>query len=183
MEKLMEVIQNPWPWYVSGPLLGMTVPLLLLSSNKQFGVSSVFRHVGCALNWEKIEYFNYDLKNHIWNFLFIVGLIFSAVFLLQWVEVKQGVLSDAAQLYFNSRSILIEGILPTSRFTWTFGKEILMISFGGLCIGFGSRYANGCTSGHAITGLSLLSLGSLIAVIGFFIGGVLGTFLILDSIL
>ena len=58
-----------------------------------------------------------------------------------------------------------------------------MISFGGLCIGFGSRYANGCTSGHAITGLSLLSLGSLIAVIGFFIGGVLGTFLILDSIL
>ncbi len=51
----MEVIQNPWPWYVSGPLLGMTVPLLLLSSNKQFGVSSVFRHVGCALNWKKLN--------------------------------------------------------------------------------------------------------------------------------
>jgi uncharacterized membrane protein YedE/YeeE len=183
LEQILEVIQNPWPWYVSGPMLGMTVPILLLSSNKQFGVSSVFRHVGCALNWKKIEYFNYDLKNHIWNLLFIFGLIFSAVFLLQWVEVKQGVLSDAAQLYLKSRSILIEGILPISSFKWTFGNEILMIAFGGLCIGFGSRYANGCTSGHAITGLSLLSLGSLIAVIGFFIGGVLGTFLILDSIL
>ena len=109
----MEVIQNPWPWYVSGPLLGMTVSLLLLSSNKQFGVSSVFRHVGCALNWKKIEYFNYDLKDHIWNLLFIVGLIFSAVFLLKWVEVKQGVLSDAAQLYFNSRSTIISAASNT----------------------------------------------------------------------
>jgi len=97
-----------------------------------------------CLELEKIEYFNDDLKNHIWNLLFIVGLILSAIFLLQWVEVKQGVLSDAAQLYFDSRSILIEGILPISSFTRSFGEEIFMSAFGGLCIGFGSRYANGC---------------------------------------
>jgi uncharacterized membrane protein YedE/YeeE len=52
-------------------------------------------------------------------------------------------------------------------------KMILILIFGGFLIGFGSRYAGGCTSGHAIQGLSNLQLPSLKAVIGFFIGGLL----------
>ena len=60
------------------------------------------------------------------------------------------------------------------------GFGILLIA--GLCIGFGTRYASGCTSGHAITGLSSFQLPSLIAVIGFFIGGLLVTYLVLPHL-
>jgi hypothetical protein len=58
----------------------------------------------------------------------------------------------------------------------------LILAFGGLMVGFGSRYAGGCTSGHAISGMSNLQLPSLIAVIGFFIGGLVMTYFIMPLI-
>ena len=50
-------------------------------------------------------------------------------------------------------------------------------------VGFGTRYADGCTSGHAIMGLSLLNLGSLIATAGFFVGGLVVSNLLVPLIL
>jgi uncharacterized membrane protein YedE/YeeE len=61
-------------------------------------------------------------------------------------------------------------------------KGILILLIGGLLIGFGSRYAGGCTSGHAISGLSNLQWPSLIAVIGFFTGGLIMTHLLFPFI-
>jgi len=61
-------------------------------------------------------------------------------------------------------------------------KGFLVLAFGGLMVGFGSRYAGGCTSGHAISGLSDLQIQSLIAVAGFFIGGLLMTYFVLPLI-
>ena len=52
-------------------------------------------------------------------------------------------------------------------------KSLLLLTIGGFLVGFGARYAGGCTSGHAISGLSNLQLPSLLAVIGFFIGGLI----------
>ena len=61
-------------------------------------------------------------------------------------------------------------------------KAIILAIGGGMMIGFGTRYAGGCTSGHAITGLSHLQVPSLIAVIGFFIGGLLMTHVLMPLI-
>ena len=75
---------------------------------------------------------------------------------------------------------------PGSLFNWNYlftWKGLFLFVGGGFFIGFGTRYAGGCTSGHAITGLSNLQLPSLIAVIGFFIGGLFTTWLLFPIII
>ena len=185
METIINLLREPWPWYVSGPLIGLIVPLLLISSNKQFGVSSVFRHICSSTKLSKKSYFQYDLKKEYWSFLFVFGIVLAGVFAFQIFDVSIGELSEEAQSYYQSKNIEITGFFPVDLYRWDalFSVLGLVLAAGGFFIGFGTRYANGCTSGHAITGLSLLSLGSLIAVIGFFIGGIIGTFLIIDFIL
>jgi len=185
METIINLLREPWPWYVSGPLLGLIVPILLLSSNKQFGVSRVFSNICAATKLSKKPYFEYDIKKEYWSFLFVLGIIIAGALSFQVLGVSIGELSEDAQMYYQSKNIAIEGFFPVSLYRWEglFSVLGLVLASGGFLIGFGTRYANGCTSGHAITGLSLLSLGSLIAVIGFFIGGLIGTFLIIDNIL
>jgi uncharacterized membrane protein YedE/YeeE len=58
-----------------------------------------------------------------------------------------------------------------------------MIVVGGFLVGFGTRYAGGCTSGHAIMGLSNLQWPSLVATISFMVGGFIMANLILPFIL
>jgi hypothetical protein len=58
-------------------------------------------------------------------------------------------------------------------------KGFLILIGAGVLVGFGSRYAGGCTSGHGIVGLSMMATESYIAVAGFFIGGLIMTWLIL----
>lgn len=60
-------------------------------------------------------------------------------------------------------------IFNTENLSNPFILGILLL--GGFLVGFGARYAGGCTSGHAISGLSNLQVPSLIAVVGFFVGG------------
>ena len=77
-------------------------------------------------------------------------------------------------------------IAPMSIFRWPnlfTLKGFIVIVGGGFLVGFGARWAGGCTSGHAISGLSNFQIPSLIAVIGFFIGGLLMTHIILPFIL
>ena len=75
----MNIIQQPWPWYVVGPLIGLLVPALLLLGNRSFGVSSSLRHI-CAMTIPAgISYFNYDWKKEIWNLVFISGLIAGSI--------------------------------------------------------------------------------------------------------
>jgi uncharacterized membrane protein YedE/YeeE len=179
---MLDWILEPWPWYVGGPLIGLMVPLLLFTGNKSFGISSSLRHV-CAsvLPTTKIEYFNYDWKKEAWNLFFaggmILGGLLAALFLMkdQDVALAENTVRDLKALGITDFS----GLMPTEIFSWqalTTGRGLLMIVLGGFLVGFGTRYAGGCTSGHAIMGLSNLSLGSLVAVIGFFIGGLLMTY-------
>jgi len=185
METIINLLKEPWPWYVSGPLIGLIVPILLISSNKQFGVSTVFRHICTVTQLSKKSYFRYDLKNEYWSLLFVLGIIIAGVLSFQVLDVSIGELSEGAQQYYQSKGIAITGFFPVELYQWKtlFSVLGLILAVGGFFIGFGTRYADGCTSGHAITGLSLLSLGSLIAVIGFFIGGIIGTYLIIDNLL
>ena len=62
-------------------------------------------------------------------------------------------------------------------------KGFIMMVIGGFLVGFGTRYANGCTSGHSIMGISNLQLSSLIATCCFFAGGLIMTWLILPTLM
>lgn len=182
---MIKFFVEPWPWYVSGPLIGLIVPLLILTSNKQFGVSSVLRYVCAATKISKKSYFSYNLKEQQWTLWFVLGILFAGFFAFQIIDIVMGNLSELAIGYFHEKNIVIQGIFPLDIFNWQslFALHGMLLIVGGFLLGFGSRYADGCTSGHAIMGLSLLSKASFVSVIGFFIGGVAGTFLILDYLL
>jgi uncharacterized protein len=185
---MMEIISQPWPWFVTGPLLGLMVPLLLFLGNKQFGVSSSLQHVCAATLPLKADYFRYNWRDSIWNLVMIVGLILGALIAALYLNGSgPPAISEGAQALFTSwglepaselqpREIFASESIATPR-------ALISLILGGFLVGFGARYANGCTSGHAIMGLSLLKPGSLVAVIGFFIGGLLVSHLVLPWVL
>ncbi|MFT4604088.1 MAG: putative membrane protein YedE/YeeE [Rhodothermales bacterium] len=185
---MWEFISQPWPWYVSGPLIGLVVPMLLLAGGKQFGVSENLRHICAAAIPGRVSFFQYDWKAGIWNLTMVAGVLIggfiAATFLSSGVPIalSAATVSDLQALGLTE----FQGLAPDSLFSME-GllslKGFLIIVGGGFLVGFGSRYAGGCTSGHAISGLADLQLPSLIAVIGFFAGGLLATFFILPMLL
>ncbi|MFM7195496.1 MAG: YeeE/YedE family protein, partial [Bacteroidota bacterium] len=78
------------------------------------------------------------------------------------------------------------GLAPTQLFNWSSLftlKGFLLMGLGGFMVGFGTRWARGCTSGHGIFGLSTLQWPSLIATASFFAGGILFSVVVLPLIL
>ena len=184
----IEWIKQPWPWYVAGPLIGLIVPLLLLIGNKAFGISSSLRHVCAACLPANIPFFKYDWKKEIWNLFFVGGIVIGAVLVTQLFSNPNPIELNpklAADLQAHGISNF-RGMVPTELFSWNSLftlKGIIMIVIGGFLVGFGTRYAGGCTSGHAIMGLSNLQLPSLIATISFMIGGFIVANLIMPILL
>lgn len=185
---MIEFIQQPWAWYVAGPLIGLTVPALLIIGNKSFGISSSLRHVCASCFPAGIPFFKYEWKKEVWNLFFVLGIFLGgaiAVNLLSNpnpVEVNPKLAEELAVYGItNFNNLVPEDIINwQSLFTL---KGFLMMVVGGFLVGFGTRYAGGCTSGHAIMGLSNLQLPSLIATISFMIGGFIMANLILPLIL
>jgi uncharacterized membrane protein YedE/YeeE len=174
---MLEFLQQPWPWYITGPLIGLMVPILLLVDGKQFGLSSNLRHICSMCVPSSIEFFNYDWKKEIWNLCILLGILIGGflahTYLNPSADVSQATVTD-----LNKLGIEVSGLGPQEIFNWsslfTF-RGFMFIAVGGFLVGFGSRYGDGCTSGHAIMGLSMMNWPSLIAIIGFFIGGLLIT--------
>ena len=184
----VEWIKQPWPWYVAGPLIGLIVPLLLLIGNKAFGISSSLRHVCAACLPANIPFFKYDWKKEIWNLFFVGGIIIGAVLVTQFFSNPNPIeLNPKLAVDLQAHGISnFRGMVPTELFSWNSLftlKGIIMIVIGGFLVGFGTRYAGGCTSGHAIMGLSNLQLPSLIATISFMVGGFIVANLIMPIIL
>lgn len=185
----MEAILQPWPWYVGGPMIGATMGLLLLLG-KNLGLSSNFRTICTACGAGKsTSFFKFNWKSEGWNLIFALGCVLGGVisYTVLGGDELAGISNETtnylAEIGITSNS---HHVLPTELFNQDaiFSlKGIFILTFGGLLIGFGSRYAGGCTSGHAISGLSNLQIPSLIAVIGYFIGGLLMTFFILPFII
>jgi uncharacterized membrane protein YedE/YeeE len=181
-------ISQPWPWYVAGPLIGLTVPVLLILGNRSFGVSSNLRHICAACMPMNIPFFKYDWKKEAWNLFFaggiLLGGVIAAFFLsnIEPVAIDPKLTTELAGYGITNR----EGLMPKELFNWsnlfTLKGFILMIA-GGFLVGFGTRYAGGCTSGHAIMGLSNLQLPSLIATCCFMIGGFLFANIVIPIIL
>src|ERR1700745_3426791 len=72
---MSELIKQPWPWYVTGLLIGLVVPLLLILGNKRFGISSTLRHVCAACIPGNIHFFKYDWKKELWNLFFVASIV------------------------------------------------------------------------------------------------------------
>lgn len=145
-------ITDPLPWYIAGPLLGLFVPIMLLLTGKELGISSTFRHA-CALlpGAKTIAYFNYQvLKDGLWQILFVVGIVLGGT-LVQFGLGGAGV------------PLFLAGNLTT--------LGLVGLFVGGVAVGFGTRWADGCTSGHTIAGISNLSLSSVLASVCFIVGG------------
>jgi uncharacterized protein len=180
---MLETLSQPWPWYVSGAVIAL-IMVIMLFFGKSFGFSANLRIICSACGaGKRVPFFDFNWKNQLWNILFLIGAVLggwiSSTFLStgEAVQISQATIQDLQQLGFAAP----QGMQPEELFgmesLFSF-KTIALLLGGGLLIGFGSRYAGGCTSGHAISGLSDLQWPSLVAVIGFFIGGLIMTFLL-----
>lgn len=184
----MEILYKPWPWYIAGPLIGLTVPLLLLMDNKRFGISSTMRQICAACVPANISFLKYDWKKESWN-LFFVGGVFIGGYLAgnlfgnpEPVAVSQSAAATMKAWGVNS----FNGQMPESLFNFSSLlslKGFILIIIGGFLVGFGTRYAGGCTSGHGIFGLSTLQWPSLVATALFFLGGIIVSNWVLPYIL
>ena len=184
----MEFITQPWPWFVAGPAIALTL-FLLLYFGKTFGVSSNLRTLCAAGGAGKAaEFFRFDWKANTWNLVFVLGAVIGGFIAATYLTPNQSIalnpvtVSDLSAVGFAEAG---NNYLPAEIFgkgALTSLKGLLILILGGFMVGFGARYAGGCTSGHAITGMSNLQLPSLISVIGFFIGGLIMTFLLIPII-
>lgn len=184
----MEVLMEAWPWYVSGPLIALTMGILLYWG-KSFGMSSnlsTLCSIGGAGRFS--DYFRFDWRANIWNLTVVLGAMIGGYLAVTFLsngspsDLNPKTVSDLQVLGFSDAG---QYLVPPELYDWknalTF-KGMAILVAAGFLIGFGTRYAEGCTSGHAISGLSNLQLPSLIAVIGFFIGGLIMTFLLFPLI-
>lgn len=185
---MIEFLKQPWPWYVAGPLIGLTVPALLILGNKTFGISSSLRHICAACIPANVPFFKYNWKKEAWNLFFVFGVLLGGTIAVTF-------LSNPNPITINPKLVLqlraygitnYSNLIPLDIMNWQSLftlKGFLLMVVGGFLVGFGTRYAGGCTSGHAIMGLSNLQLPSLIATICFMLGGFIMANLILPFIL
>ena len=183
----MSFLSQPWPWYVVGPLIGLTVPLVYLYAGRKWGVSSSLRDI-CAMAAPRgPAYFRYPWREEgAWRLAMVGGLLVGGVIAMLLgtpdVAISAATTADLAELGITD----FGGLVPGEIFSWrglgTLPGAVLVLG-GGFLVGFGARWANGCTSGHSISGLATLRPESLIATIGFFVGGLVSTHVLLPLLL
>jgi uncharacterized protein len=184
----MEFLYKPWPWYVAGPILGLAVPTLLLLGNKRLGISSTLRQLCAACYPAKIPFLNYDWKKESWNLYFVAGILIGGF-------IGGSVFANPVSIDLSQRTVAylhqhglknLNGLLPVEIFNWNnllTVQGFLVMAVGGFLIGFGTRYARGCTSGHGIFGLSSLQWTSMVALVAFFVGGIICSHIVLPYVL
>ena len=181
-------MQQPWPWYVAGPLIGLTVPALLILGNKNFGISSSLRQICASCLPANIPFFKYNWRKEVWNLFFVFGIfvggIITAIFFTNPnpVEVHPNLAKELASYGITDFRNLVPSELMNWESLFTLRGLVMMVG-GGFLVGFGTRYAGGCTSGHSIMGIANLQLPSLIATISFMVGGFLMANVLLPIIL
>ena len=185
---MLELIRQPWHWSIAGVLIGLTVPTLWLLGNKPFGISSSLQHICAMCVPANISFFKYDWKKEAWNLFFAAGILIGGFIGAQLLTNPEPIkIAAETQAKLEAQGVHeFSGLLPADVFNFQSVATLrgfLLIILGGFLVGFGTRYADGCTSGHAITGLSHLQVSSLIATICFMVGGFLMTWFGLPYIL
>ncbi len=186
---MIEFISQPWPWYVAGPIIALVMFSLLLFG-KRFGISSSLRNACSVLGAGKhCAYFDLNWRDYTWGFVFALGLIIGGYVAANYLMPDGSVgISQETIKELSAMGISDPGgeFVPPEIFNWgslLTVRGFIMLVVGGFCVGFGTRYAEGCTSGHSISGLSELQLASLIATIFFFVGGLLATYFIIPHLI
>lgn len=173
---MLEIMRQPWSWYVAGAVIGLAVPALLLLGNKHLGISSSLRHICAACVPAKIPFFRYDWKREAWNLFFVGGILIGGFVATQLLSNPDPiVVSPRTASDLESLNIRVDhGLMPSSLFgvdNLLSMKGLIFFIVGGFLVGFGTRYAGGCTSGHSIMGLASLQWPSLVATCCFMAGG------------
>lgn len=185
---MLEFFKQPWPWYVAGPLIGLTVPALLILGNKSFGISSSLRHICAACIPADLPFFKYDWKKQAWNLFFVFGIFIGGIICAQFlanpnpIDVNPKLAQELSSYGITNYSNLVPVDIVSWSSLFTL-RGFILIVVGGFFVGFGTRYAGGCTSGHSIMGLSTLQWPSLVATICFMVGGLIMANLIMPFIL
>lgn len=186
---LMEAIFEAWPWYITGPMIGMFVPVMVWLGSS-FGVSGNLESLCSLAGAHRIsDYFDNNFSKRMPGLLFVLGAViggYIATHILgnadYAIDLSESAVASIGHLGITDFS----GLEPSEIFNFDFllsWQGSIMLCLGGFLIGFGTRYAGGCTSGHSITGLSSLQPNSLIATVGFFVGGLITTHFILPLLL
>lgn len=171
-EIINQIIYSPWPWYIGGPIIGLFVIALLLIEKKSLGVSSSFEEI-CQLGKSTIK------SASAWQITFVIGLIVGGfvIFFINDTTYTVAISNGAREKLANIGLTDFDGLAPSQLFNFEF-QYILLLLGGGFAIGFGARYAGGCTAGHSIMGIAQLAPSSIITTTGFFIGGLISTYFI-----
>jgi uncharacterized protein len=184
----MDTFSSFWPWYITGPLIGLYVPILYILVNRHFGVSSTFRDICAAVIRPSSGYFHYDWKASKWRLVFVAGIA-AGGFLASGtlMTAPQGQVSAHTLSALSALGVRdFTSLIPADLFSWgslLTLRGALLVAGGGFLVGFGTRYAEGCTSGHSIHGIATFQRASVVATVCFFIGGLISTYLILPFIL
>jgi uncharacterized protein len=185
---LIELLKQPWPWYIAGPLIGLIAPVLLLIGNKSFGISASLRHTCAILIPSNIPFFKYNWKREMWNMVLVLGILIGGIIASTYlINPNSVIISPELKADLSGYGITeINSLLPNQLFSWESLFTIrgfIMIVVGGFLVGFGVSYSGGCTTGHAILGISNLQWPSLVATCCFMIGGFIVVNLIMPYIL
>jgi uncharacterized membrane protein YedE/YeeE len=184
---MLEIIKQPWHWAIAGILIGLTVPTLLLIGNKKFGISSSLRHICAMCIPANIPFFKYQWRKEIWNLFFVAGVLLGGIIASQFlsnpndVVVATSTKASLAQFGITDFSKLMPSEIFSLDNLFTL-KGFFFFIIGGFLVGFGTRYAGGCTSGHAIMGISNLQMPSVIATCCFMVGGFFSANIILPLV-
>ncbi|MDQ2666890.1 MAG: YeeE/YedE family protein [Gemmatimonadota bacterium] len=189
MTQLMLLLSQPWPWYVAGPMIGLFVPVLLLVGNRSFGISSNLRHLCAVMLPGRSDYLRYDWREAGgWNLAFAAGIVIGGAMAARFL-MSSDIIAIAPSTHDALRALGLHdmtGSVPRELFSWSAlvtPRGVLAMVGGGFLVGFGTAYAGGCTSGHAISGLANLQLPSVIAVVGFFVGGLVSAWFVVPLLL
>jgi uncharacterized membrane protein YedE/YeeE len=187
---MIDALSQPWPWYVAGPLTGLVVPMLLLLGGKPFGISDNFRHLCAAAIPGRVAFFAYDWQREgAWNLAFAAGLVLGGLLAATLLASPEPTIaiSEATRADLQALGLTdLTGLVPSELISWhglTTLPGFVLVVGGGFLLGFGARYAGGCTSGHCIMGLADRQLPSLVAVAGFMGGGIFATYVLLPLLL
>ena len=153
---------------------------LLIFMGRKFGMSSNLRTF-CSMcgAGTKANFFDFNWRAQRWNLIVILGAAIGGFIAMNFlsadpaVDINPDTVSTLNELGFESSG---KAYLPDELYSLeALGniKSLSLLIIGGFLIGFGARWAGGCTSGHAISGISNLQLPSMIATAGFFIGGLI----------
>lgn len=189
LDTSLGALQGHWHWAASGVVIAIIL-ILMSWMGRHFGVSSIFRDFcNIAGAGKRYSYFNIDLKDEGWRIAFIIGTVLGGTIAAVWLvpatplAINPATIAHLAEWGIAFPATTAEGVgyLP-DMFTLSNPKGVIIAIVGGFLVGFGARYADGCTSGHSITGMAQLQLPSLLTTIGFFIGGLIMTWLIMPLI-